>query len=494
MAHLDALNASASPKYDNSNHTAAPMRLQWLNRHGDPTVPRWVFLRCCGQIGTKGADDIIRSRLPCDTAVPVDARGHGGKLLLHMRNGSRKQARLHGGDLAHWSCCGASALAAWEAAWDGVGRISLRRLAANGCAAGVDAPQPGPVDDSVVAEDDDFFAFLETMPIDGASASAIGSRVNATTIARSDDASASLALVATPLHPVPIPPRPIPRPIPALSWREILHAHLRPSLAPTGAAALADAAPPPIPSAFRTVAPPTPSRAVEGILLDTFNLSLLEAASAVWPRGAGGDGCCELLAARGDRLLEWIVVQQLPQTLRAECDVATHTIKYTCNASLAAAARVLTLNGELRIRMGGREPSEHELGTVVEALLMAAHTAKGMDVSSRAVCKLMAIIDALPPLPSRASAGAGSPSSIVSQAGSAIELLMHHVIQLRLSLPLFEVEANRDGDGHANYRVRIIVVERPAEGDEQDVVLATGPWKSSRGAAREYAAAAMLQS
>ena len=88
-----ASGKAARPYYDNTDHAAEPVRLQWLNRHGDASI-RWVFLRCCAQIGTEGADGVVRSQLRCDNAVPVDARGHGGKLLLHLRNSSRTQARL----------------------------------------------------------------------------------------------------------------------------------------------------------------------------------------------------------------------------------------------------------------------------------------------------------------------------------------------------------------------------------------------------------------
>ena len=487
MAHLDALNASAAPKYDNTNHAAAPMRLQWLNRHGNPSLPRWVFLRCCGQIGSEDTDGIVRSRLRCDSAVPAGARGHGGRLQLHVRNVSRSQARHNGGDLAHWSCCGARALSAWEAAWDGIGQVSLGHLAANGCAAGGSAPQAPARTGSVAGDIDDFPA--EERTVAGASG-----RIGSTTDARIYDASASLALVALPIHPMrPVPCTPsrqLPCPIPALSWMQTLVTYLRP---PTATAlALTDALLPVTVPAIRTVTPPTLSRAVEVVLRDTFGLSLVEAASALCPRGAGGDGSCELLAARGDRLLEWVVVQQLPRSLRAECDVAMHTVKYTCNAALAAAARALALNAELRMRSGGREPSEHELGTVVEALIMAAFAAKGMETAAAAVCKLMSIIDALPPLASLEPAVTGSTTSQPCVL-SAVEQLMHHVLQLRLSLPLFEVETGRKIDGKECFCARIIVVECSAEGGGHDVILATGGWKASRVAARESAAAAMLE-
>ena len=560
-----ASGKAARPYYDNTDHAAEPVRLQWLNRHGDASI-RWVFLRCCAQIGTEGADGVVRSQLRCDNAVPVDARGHGGKLLLDPRNSSKTQARRCGGDLAHWSCCGARALSAWEAAWDGAGRVALRCLAVNKCAAGVDAPLERPLDISMEAND----TCLDATPIDSGNAIGCHPYTPAATM-RAGDASASLALVAVPLHPLFRFPATLPRPVPArteakaadekavaeasaaakkaaadekaaaeadekaadekaaaeqaatepkeaaakkaadekaasgkaaqpflpsFTWGETLRAHLRFSAAATGAAALvsANVAAPPILPVLHTAAPPTPSRAVEGVLREIFDLSLLEGASALWPRGVGGDGSCELLAARGDRLLEWVVVQQLPPSLRAECDVATHTVKYTSNAALAAAARVLKLNTELRIRAGGREPSEHELGTVVEALLMAAYNVKGStDVASSAVRKLMAIIDdALPLAPLRATAGAVLSFDSARSAGSAVELLMRHVLQLGLSLPLFEVEASRDCDGNASYRVRIIAVEHSVFG-EHDVILAIGPWKSSRGESRECAAASLLQ-
>lgn len=480
MAYLDALNASATAKYDNTNHAAAPMRLQWLTRKGYLSDPRWVFLRCCGQIGATGTDDIVRSRLRCDRAVPTPARGHGGDLQLHGRNASRTQARLHGGSLATWSCCGTRALTAWEAAWDGVGRVSLLSLAANGCTAGIDAPPARPMRVVVDCDrDEDNLEYFT--PTDGNFTAARSGT-------RHDDASASYARVAAPLHPVPCPPTLLPRPIPALSWQQTLRAHVRPSS--VSAAAIDTAAA----LALVVATPPTPSRAVEAVLRDTFGLSLAEAATSLWPRGAGGDGACELLAARGDRLLEWEVVQQLPPSLHAEHDIATHTTMYTSNAALAAAARALALHDELRARMGGREPSDHELGTVVEALLMAAFIAKGMDVAKNAVRKLMSILDELHPFTvSRAFAGEGSVASPAGRFGTAVEQLMHHALRLRLSLPLFEVETDRSGDGEVRVRVRILVVECSAEGGEQDLVLVTGPWEASRRAAREHAAAALLE-
>ena len=125
---------------------------------------------------------------------------------------------------------------------------------------------------------------------------------------------------------------------------------------------------------------------------------------------------------------------------------------------------------------------------------MAAYNVKGStDVASSAVRKLMAIIDdALPLAPLRATAGEVLSFDSARSAGSAVELLMRHVPQLGLSLPLFEVEASHDCDGNASYRVRIIAVEHSVFG-EHDVILAIGPWKSSRGESRECAAASLLQ-
>ena len=110
-----------------------------------------------------------------------------------------------------------------EAAWDGVGRISLYSLTASGCAAGVDAPHARPVDNYLV-EDDDLLAYLDGMTIGGGSGSAIGSCISATSIARSDGASASLAIVTAQLHPAPSPPRQLRVPLPRACdppWRRL---------------------------------------------------------------------------------------------------------------------------------------------------------------------------------------------------------------------------------------------------------------------------------
>ena len=61
--------APPAPYYDITDHAAEPVRLQWLNRHGDASI-RWVFLRCCAQIGTEGADGVVRSQLRCDKCGP----------------------------------------------------------------------------------------------------------------------------------------------------------------------------------------------------------------------------------------------------------------------------------------------------------------------------------------------------------------------------------------------------------------------------------------
>ena len=166
------------------------------------------------------------------------------------------------------------------------------------------------------------------------------------------------------------------------------------------------------------------------------------------------------------------------------------TVKYTRNSALAAVARVLALDVELRLRMHGREPSEHELGTVIEALLMSAHAVMGMAVAAVAVGKLMSMIDALPP-PLVTSSGASD--VLRSLPVSAIDQLMQHVLRLRLALPLFEVEVAHGLDGSVSYRASIIAVEHSAGGVEHDEVLARGSWKASRRTARESAAATLLQ-
>ena len=177
-------------------------------------------------------------------------------------------------------------------------------------------------------------------------------------------------------------------------------------------------------------------------------------------------------------------MQHLPPHLRAECDVAMQTVKYTRNSALAAVARVLALDVELRLRMHGREPS------VIEALLMSAHAVMGMAVAAVAVGKLMSMIDALPP-PLVTSSGASD--VLRSLPVSAIDQLMQHVLRLRLALPLFEVEVAHGLDGSVSYRASIIAVEHSAGGVEHDEVLARGSWKASRRTARESAAATLLQ-
>ena len=505
--------------YDGSQHAGPPFRIQWRNRDGYLTDPRWVFLLCCGQIGSASASgSVIASPQRCDLLVPEGARGHTGSLILHSRNATRAQARRLGGDLAEWSCCGARALPAWSGAWDAAGRIVCSVLACNGCSGGSFHTSSGPAASASGCSTRESEAARQSL----IEQQVLGVEVN----------PESFALQATPM------PARNQHMTAASAWRESLHSSLLSLVTPTGSphthaqespahdayssmpmgafshsnthhgsapATFTATAIGTIPS--QASAAPTPGHAIEGVLRDVFGLTLDSAARALWPRGAGGDGTCERLAASGDRLLEWIVVRRLPSTgslgAHSEGDIATHTVKYTRNSALCTVARFYKLDAELRSRtaMHDRAPSEHELGTVIEALLMSCYESNGMPAAEHAVSELMAVVDAFaaraaaPVGSSGTTTSTGSSAAAAAAAVSSVTVLMDHVVRLGLPVPLFEVETVATGEAFSSpsYRVRILLVDAECGGQYHDEVeLVRGGWRTTRAGAREDAAAALL--
>lgn len=85
--------------YDCTEHSAPPLGLQ-VSELAHDASPRcltsvagvsWVFIRCCGQKGTKDANGVVRSSGSCSGPL---TKCHKGKLVL-----TRTKTR------AKWSCC-----------------------------------------------------------------------------------------------------------------------------------------------------------------------------------------------------------------------------------------------------------------------------------------------------------------------------------------------------------------------------------------------------
>ena len=126
---------------------------------------------------------------------------------------------------------------------------------------------------------------------------------------------------------------------------------------------------------------------ISRVLVSVFGLSRKQAAPAFSPHSAA----CRLLAWYGDRLLSFALSLALaPQAPNAR-DLAWRVNVYERNVSLCAAGRVLSLHREV---MGF--PSEHAMGTVMEALVMLTFDHGGMRAALAAVTRLVQIIDTLP--------------------------------------------------------------------------------------------------
>jgi hypothetical protein len=91
--HEPHSKAEAVCYFDDSQHEAPPVLLEWINRKGHRTDPRWLFVRCCGAVETPRAwdgVDVIHTRHKCsDTKLPCSARCHRGQITL--TNTSKRQ-------------------------------------------------------------------------------------------------------------------------------------------------------------------------------------------------------------------------------------------------------------------------------------------------------------------------------------------------------------------------------------------------------------------
>ena len=125
--------------YDQGEHHAAPVELRWATRAGDMSHSRWVFIRCCGALGTPvrcpdgSGVRVVRSERGCRDSVQP-ARMHRGQMELLRATSSA--VRKYGGALpmARWQCCREVAIESWDACWDlqNKGRIP-ERIVMTGC-------------------------------------------------------------------------------------------------------------------------------------------------------------------------------------------------------------------------------------------------------------------------------------------------------------------------------------------------------------------------
>ena len=221
-------------------------------------------------------------------------------------------------------------------------------------------------------------------------------------------------------------------------------------------------------------AAPIPSGRLSARLKEIFRLSPEQASSALWVRGAGGDGRAELLAARGDRILELVLVEGVLRCNRAavEHDATQTAQRYASNYALAAAARSIGVHEYLldhgQWRACGQEPSDHVLGTVIEALVAASWDVFAMNGAEAAVSHLKEVIDSVER--DRASViGAGvarearqSPP-LSTDAAPPSETLVRLAIAGRLPIPVFVVEEVRVADS-VRYVARVLVRQRSATG------------------------------
>ena len=107
--------------YDESEHHASPVSLKWAlpkgNRTNNESLVRWVFIRCCGQIGKVSEEGIVHSTWSCtkNRNINVADTHHSGRLILGRT--TRSQVRARKPPLAVWSCCDMK-IENWQASWD----------------------------------------------------------------------------------------------------------------------------------------------------------------------------------------------------------------------------------------------------------------------------------------------------------------------------------------------------------------------------------------
>lgn len=127
--------------YDEEEHYAPPIRIQWVTRAKSSSHERWIFVQCCGQMGRivrRGEEQLITSLYRCkgrqfSSNVEVTEHHHSGKLIL-MRT-SYSQIVKHTPPLAQWNCCGA-AIPRWDDSWDSRDKKIPFRRVDTGCKEG----------------------------------------------------------------------------------------------------------------------------------------------------------------------------------------------------------------------------------------------------------------------------------------------------------------------------------------------------------------------
>lgn len=125
-----------SATYNSEAHAAAPIQLSWVTRNGSRSNERWIFIRCCGQIGHIKSEGSVEAPNECSALrQPLDSH-HPGQLEL-LRS-TRAQVTKNRGKLpiARWTCCGQE-LDTWDDSWGSRdGRIPWKYVA-NGCREGL---------------------------------------------------------------------------------------------------------------------------------------------------------------------------------------------------------------------------------------------------------------------------------------------------------------------------------------------------------------------
>ena len=124
--------------YDERRHWAPPMSIQWaLANSSRSSNERWVFIRCCGQIGRLSQEGIVKSILSCRKmrkdqidAIEVTNKHHNGRLRLGRT--TRNQVKSRKPPLAVWSCCGEK-IYNWQDHWSSRDSAIPFELVDSGC-------------------------------------------------------------------------------------------------------------------------------------------------------------------------------------------------------------------------------------------------------------------------------------------------------------------------------------------------------------------------
>jgi hypothetical protein len=135
MSELWNTSSMDVARYDPDEHHAAPVELCWTTRAGYQSNARWIFIRCCGALGSvslENGNKVVRSQKKC-TRVSAPAKMHPGNLEL-LRT-SRSAVRKHGSSLpmCRWQCCKQVAIKSWDAYWDWGTECLPENVVSSGC-------------------------------------------------------------------------------------------------------------------------------------------------------------------------------------------------------------------------------------------------------------------------------------------------------------------------------------------------------------------------